>query len=278
MEKCVVGDLWEIYDKDEFSSKKHWHKELEFAYLISGRLQINVDDVIRDLTEGELFIISGGAVHYYIDKEHEFEVGVVKISLQLFDGLSRDVKEFLAGLYEEVLHIDQSEEVRRIFMDIVGLITEREKIVQEMVLMARMIELSLYLSAHGSLVKNHMEYKKNSDAELMERMTAYFLDHCNEKVTLADMASHLGFSESYCSKYIKKKTSMNFLEYLNSSRIMRAETLLRTTEKSVTEIAYSIGFSSIQSFNRVFKASCGESPSDYRKRLRDKKQDILDKK
>lgn len=270
MEKCVVGDLWEIYDKDEFSSKKHWHKELEFAYLISGRLQINVDDVIRDLSEGELFIISGGAIHYYIDKEHEFEVGVVKISLQLFDGLSRPVKEFLADIYEGVLHITRDDEVKRIFMDITSLIMEPEKMVQEMILVARIIELSLYLSNHGNLIKNRMEYKKNSDAELMERMTAYFMDHCNERVTLADIASHLGFSESYCSKYIKKKTSMNFLEYLNSSRIMRAETLLRTTEKTVTEIAYTIGFSSIQSFNRVFKASCGESPSDYRKRIRDK--------
>ena len=278
MEKCIVGDLWEIYDKDEFSSKKHWHRELEFAYLLSGRLQINVDDVIRDLSEGELFIISGGAIHYYIDKEHEFEVGVVKISLQLFDGLSREAKAFLARLYEEVLHIDKDEEVGRIFGDIIGLITEPEKTAQELMLTARMIDLSLYLSSHSFLIRNRMEYKKNSDAELLERMTTYFMNHGSEKVTLADMASHLGFSESYCSKYIKKKTNMNFLEYLNSSRIMRAETLLRTTEKSVTEIAYSIGFSSIQSFNRVFKASCGGSPSDYRKRLRDKKQDILDKK
>ena len=81
----------------------------------------------------------------------------------------------------------------------------------------------------------------------------------------------MGFSESYCSKYIKKKTNMNFLEYLNNERIEKAKTELRLTDESITEIAYLTGFTSIQSFNRVFKSFCEVSPTEYRKRLHDQK-------
>ena len=273
MEKGIIGDSWEIFYKDEFSSKKHWHKEIEFTYLVTGKLIICVDEVMHELHEGELFVVSGGVVHYYIETEEKYKVGIEKMSLQAFDGFSKKVKDFFRGFYSSVLYVAKDDQIKTIFRDIINLISKQNIVIQESVLISRIIDLTVYLSSHEELIKNREEYRKNSDAELLERMRTYFAEHYNEKIGLADMASHLGFSESYCSKYIKKKTNMNFLEYLNSCRIMRAETLLRTTENSVTEIAYAIGFTSIQSFNRVFKSFCDESPTEYRKRLHDKKND-----
>lgn len=278
MEKSAVGDNWEIFFKDEFASKKHWHKELEFAYLVSGRLLMCVDNEIRELEAGELFIISGGAVHYYVEAEQKYQVAIAKVSLGLMEGFSKECRSFYEKFYHDVLYVASAEEIKKIFRDIIALLDTEDEVIQETVLMAKIIEITAFLKAHGELIKNRMESKRNSDAELLERMHSYLTEHYNEKITLSDMAVYLGFSESYCSKYIKKKTNMNFLEYLNSCRIMRAETLLRTTDNSVTEIAYSIGFTSIQSFNRVFKLSCGVSPSEYRKRLRDKNQSKMDKK
>lgn len=278
MEKSAVGDNWEIFYKDEFASKKHWHKELEFAYLVSGQLLMYVDDVVRELKEGEMFIISGGAVHYYVETEKKYQVGIAKVSLGMMEGFSKECRTFYENFYHDVLYIAKDEEIKKIFGDIIALLDMGDEVMQETVLMAKIIEITMYLKDHGELIKNRMESRRNCDAELLERMKSYLTEHYSEKITLSDMAVYLGFSLSYCSKYIKKKTNMNFLEYLNSCRIMRAETLLRTTDNSVTEIAYSIGFTSIQSFNRVFKLSCGVSPSEYRKRLRDKKQSEMDKK
>lgn len=278
MERSAVGDNWEIFYKDEFASKKHWHKELEFAYLVSGQLLMYVDDVVRELKEGEMFIISGGAVHYYVETEKKYQVGIAKVSLGMMEGFSKECRTFYENFYHDVLYIAKDEEIKKIFGDIIALLDMGDEVMQETVLMAKIIEITMYLKDHEELIKNRMESRRNCDAELLERMKSYLTEHYSEKITLSDMAVYLGFSESYCSKYIKKKTNMNFLEYLNSCRIMRAETLLRTTDNSVTEIAYSIGFTSIQSFNRVFKLSCGVSPSEYRKRLRDKKQGEMDKK
>jgi transcriptional regulator GlxA family with amidase domain len=47
-------------------------------------------------------------------------------------------------------------------------------------------------------------------------------------------------------------------------RIERAKTLLRRSEKSITEIAYETGFGSIHYFSRYFKESVGITPNEYR--------------
>ena len=64
---------------------------------------------------------------------------------------------------------------------------------------------------------------------------------------------------------LRKKTGMTFVEYVNATRIAEAETLLLETNDNITEIAYTIGFSSVQTFNRVFKQIRNINPTEYRK-------------
>lgn len=54
--------------------------------------------------------------------------------------------------------------------------------------------------------------------------------------------------------------------YLQRRRVERAMYLLRSTELSVTEICFQVGFASLGTFSRTFTAIIGESPSDHRRR------------
>jgi AraC-like DNA-binding protein len=55
--------------------------------------------------------------------------------------------------------------------------------------------------------------------------------------------------------------------YLQRRRVERAMELLRETERSVTEICFDVGFSSLGTFSRTFREIVGESPSAYRERF-----------
>jgi AraC-like DNA-binding protein len=55
--------------------------------------------------------------------------------------------------------------------------------------------------------------------------------------------------------------------YLQRRRVERAMELLRETDRSVTEICFDVGFSSLGTFSRTFRAVVGESPSSYRARF-----------
>jgi AraC-like DNA-binding protein len=52
--------------------------------------------------------------------------------------------------------------------------------------------------------------------------------------------------------------------YLQRRRVERAMFLLRETDRSVTDICFDVGFTSLGTFSRTFRGIVGESPSDYR--------------
>jgi transcriptional regulator GlxA family with amidase domain len=63
-------------------------------------------------------------------------------------------------------------------------------------------------------------------------------------------------------------TGMTWREYLGASRILRSMALLAEAPRSVTAIAADVGFDSVSSFTRAFRAFAGESPTAYRRRVR----------
>lgn len=75
----------------------------------------------------------------------------------------------------------------------------------------------------------------------------------------------LGINENYFSRIINQHYGKRFTEIINGYRIRDAQRMLaEKPHESVTSIAFAVGFSSIPSFNRVFKEMTGESPRRYR--------------
>ena len=90
--------------------------------------------------------------------------------------------------------------------------------------------------------------------------TNYWQDFSVE--TLADQC-HL--SPTHFRRIFQEIMQTNPLDYLNTTRIQEACTLLRMSEDSILSISERVGFSSVSSFNRHFMAIMNVTPSDYRK-------------
>lgn len=84
-------------------------------------------------------------------------------------------------------------------------------------------------------------------------------------LSLEEVANQVHLTPSYFSKLFSVITGDSFVHYLAAQRIQYAKLLLTTTEKSVTEIAFEVGFNSFSSFSRTFQRLCHVTPSDYRK-------------
>ena len=102
--------------------------------------------------------------------------------------------------------------------------------------------------------------------ELFGEAISYIDDHFNEGLTLEEMASRTGFSKFHFSRLFKKYTHYNFIDYLHFRRIKEAEHLLLRNDISISDVAFTAGFSSISTFNRIFRQEKGCSPSEYRYR------------
>lgn len=78
----------------------------------------------------------------------------------------------------------------------------------------------------------------------------------------------MGLGQSQFSRKIKALTNFTPVEIIRDVRVKLARKLLTTTDKTVSEIAYEVGFATPAYFSKCYKDAYGESPSDLRRRLR----------
>lgn len=84
------------------------------------------------------------------------------------------------------------------------------------------------------------------------------------------LANKLCISRSLLFHKIKSITGMGIVDYVNQQKIEKATLLLTTTNKTITEIAEEVGFSTLKYFTKVFKSIKEVSPSAYRKNIENK--------
>ena len=109
------------------------------------------------------------------------------------------------------------------------------------------------------------------NATNMQRdMLAYIQKYYTEKITLGMLAEEFHLSEKYISSYFKEHFSISFMQYVTHLRMTKAKNLLVTTDFSITEVALSCGFLSVNLFIRMFKEAYQITPLQYRKKANGK--------
>jgi AraC-like DNA-binding protein len=96
------------------------------------------------------------------------------------------------------------------------------------------------------------------------RAMEYISQHYRERIGLSGVADVVRLSPSYLSARFSRETGMTLTQFIHRTRVERAKRLLRDTDKSVSEIAFDVGFQNVTHFNYVFRKVEGGSPSRYR--------------
>ncbi len=77
----------------------------------------------------------------------------------------------------------------------------------------------------------------------------------------------MGLERSQFYRKIKALTNYSPVELIRRLRLKKARTLLTSTEKSVSEIAYEIGFSTPAYFSKCYREAYGETPTEARSKI-----------
>ena len=83
-------------------------------------------------------------------------------------------------------------------------------------------------------------------------------------VSVEDLAADMNLSRVQLYRKVKSITDSSPVELLRNARLKRAYQLLLTTDKSVSEVAYAVGFTAPSYFTKCFKEEFGQSPTDMR--------------
>ncbi|MBZ9686017.1 AraC family transcriptional regulator [Clostridium estertheticum] len=251
----------------------HWHVDIEIIYVCEGNLRVGINNESRILTKGELAICSSGDIHYYDSKGMEsssiiliFTPGLIGfksgwpengkfiypfIESELkFKGtklpeVSNEILKLLNCIYEEMQQENQYYNyfVRSKLFELCGIILR-------------------FLPASSVDIK--IDNRKLPLIKAMKKTIHYIENNYSEDITLESIAKKANLSMFYFSRVFKDIVGMNYKTYLNWVRVNKAESMIKTSNMPITDIAFECGFNSIRSFNRVYKAIKGDIPSNLR--------------
>ena len=122
---------------------------------------------------------------------------------------------------------------------------------------------------HAEQLLAHMEAglhaQEEADSEDIS-IVAYLKEHFHEDLSLETVSRELSMSVSSVRRMLQRENGESFQHCLATLRIERACTLLRESDLSINEVAYSSGFRDALYFRRAFKKCVGLTPSEYRTR------------
>lgn len=102
----------------------------------------------------------------------------------------------------------------------------------------------------------------NQITDIME----YLNKNLSVKISLDDICREFHISKYYLCHIFKETTGTSIMNYILGQRIALAKNLMINTDKSISEIAISSGFSCFSYFSRIFRSTEGISPREFRKK------------
>ena len=113
--------------------------------------------------------------------------------------------------------------------------------------------------------------RKKANHQILERLEKLLADYFNSEdlinkglPTVSHVAQALNVSPSYLGSLLRVLTGQNTQQHIHNKLIEKAKEKLSTTDMSVSEIAYELGFEHLQSFSKLFKSKTSQSPLKFR--------------
>ena len=228
------------------------HSILHFCLSGKGFLEINGNHY--DISEGEGFLVPSGVSSYYeADADDPWAYIWFHVGGPLFhdvlhrSGLSADNPVFIPENVEDT-------PIRAYHM----INTHRDS---ELFCIGELMLLCDYLCRESvSRVNNDLDPKL---AYVKKTIRFIQLHYNSPDLTVEGLAAACGINRSYLSRPFKDATGNSIHEYITTTRMRKAASLLKKKNTTVQDIAVTVGFSDIFTFSKAFKKYYGLSPKEY---------------
>jgi AraC family transcriptional activator of pobA len=186
--------------------------------------------------------------------------------------LAQEIRQFGYFSYavHEALHLSEEEEqtINLLFADI----ARETKVATDNFSQPIIIkQIELLLSYCDRFYNRQFLTRKQAGNNYLSRFEQLLEDYFNSSETessnipsVAFFAEKLNLSANYLSDMLRSSTGQSAQQHIQQKLIDKAKTLLSSTELSVSEIAYQLGFEYPQSFSKLFKSKTSKTPKEFR--------------
>ena len=244
--------------KGSYMPHFHYHSSFELFYIKSGTATFIIGNKSYTVYEGSLLIIPPYVPHKSIYAESQ---DAYRIELQIKSSfLTPNMSGILDNLSKHVCYTlslkYQTYVIKLLTKMKVEFNSKREY--SEDLCLAFVNELLI------TVYRNAVKYEPSSSNELLpEKIMKYITENYYRNITISELSDQFHICESTIFKSFKKNTGLKVTDYINFTRIMNAERLMRETDLTLTEISYRCGFNNFNYFCSVFKRYKNTTPGKF---------------
>ena len=254
----------------------HWHDELEIFELLTGQVEVVTGDTSYVINAGEGCFINGGVLHTFRVKSRDecryhsfvFESSIVAGAPgSVFD--TKYIKPFVEKGHSFV-HIKRNDENAEFFSEFDKCFDAcvDEKYGYEFVVRDSLTKMMLSIAR---CMKGIADSEMSQLVEgRIKDMLGWIDGNIDREITVGRIAASANICVRECQKIFKQYVHYRPMEYVQRRRIIVAAELIRTTDRSITDIALDCGFSSVSYFIKQFRGVVGCTPAGYRKKTGNK--------
>lgn len=262
------------YENPFFAAPWHIHAEYELILIEEGAGVNFVGDSVRRMHPGELMLIGSNLPHLWLSSDEYYKPDSGLLSRSVYTQFEAEIfPGGSAGMPElgDVFSLLKDSERGLVFHggDVEALKDDFRALVHA-VGFARWNGLCCLL--HGLATRcrrtplateKFCRERCSAGDPLVQRVHQFINMNYQDRLTLEDIASHVGMNPSALCRCYKRRTGRKIFEYLSELRISYAVKLLANRNITVGQVAYDCGYNSLSHFNRQFKDITGYAPSDY---------------
>ncbi|MDD6736336.1 MAG: AraC family transcriptional regulator [Clostridiales bacterium] len=249
---------------------EHHHTECEIALFMSGTGVYRVGDKNYDIAPGDIFLFATNESHFITDINGfsyirlHFEPRILWLDNNFSDPVF--LKIFFDRNENFENRLDRSNPHAKMLCDLIISLYEEMKSKKTAYTAAVKILLdSIFLTLirdYGFVNQNSAYTADTGALKRLEKAMKFIDTNLESDLSLSEIAKTALMSKNYFCTIFKRFNGISPWDYITIKRIEKAVELLKTTDMSKLEIAYTCGFNSPSNFYKAFRRITGKAPGD----------------
>ncbi len=260
----------EIY----YTIQIHWHEEIEFTIIDDGLGEYKIDLIPYKLEKGDIILVKPFDLHsiHQVNNADMYWRTMV-FNLNMLNSAVTDgclIKYFAPLLNNEhqlpILIKNNSKGYNELFDTITKIFDcyKSKEIAFEIELKSLLYHFFVLLYKYDLIIKNKSTSLSSDVTSKMKIILNYIKENYMNDLSIKDICSICNFSEYHFMRFFKKYIGMTCIEYINNYRLEVASKLLDTTDKSIMDVSFEVGFNNVSYFNKLFKTKFKLTPREFR--------------
>lgn len=254
-----------------YSAVSHWHDDVEFIAVLSGHMLYNVNGRIITLYSGEGLFVNARQLHYGFSDDHsECEFICILLHPLLLCTSQYIEQEYVTPIISDSAFsyctlcetVEWENNILDAINQMYACLDDRSSALQIQSLFYR-IWTALY---EHTPREQKQPIKRYHQLSALKDMIGHIQKHYKEKITLDDIAAAGKVCKSSCCSIFKSYLNQTPIAYLTDFRLQKSVDLMHSSDMTITEISYEVGFSGASYYTETFRSHFGYSPTEYRKK------------